>query len=251
MSMPSDEERGGEHAALAELAALLGGRARIDASIARLTGRSARPGDVGEFIAAQVFDIELAPTAVQAGHDGKFRSGVFAGRTVNVKLYGDAGGGIDIGAHPCDVYLVLSGPKTSRFAITHVYLFDTGQLLATLQARNVKIGIATSLRRADLDAARIYPDPAPTATYLLTAEQRNLLALFSGDSAEAGPRYGDVEAVTRELINIAVARFDVYGSVKLEHLDAMFHTIADRPVATSPELVRADIDDALRRFDGA
>jgi len=56
--------------------------------------------------------------------------------------------------------------------------------------------------------------------------------------------------VTRELINVAVARFDVYGSVKLQHLDAMFHAIADRPVATSPELVRADIDDALRRFDG-
>jgi len=187
MSMPSDEQP----AALAELATLLADRARIDASIARLTGRSARPGDVGEFIAAQIFDIELARTAVQAGHDGKFRSGVFAGRTVNVKLYGDAGGGIDLGIHPCDMHLVLSGPRTSRFAITHVYLFDTEQLLASLRARGVKIGIATSLRRADLDAARIYPDPAPTAAYLLTAEQRNLLALFgstSSESAEAGGR---------------------------------------------------------------
>ncbi|MEV4662762.1 hypothetical protein AB0J85_12510 [Micromonospora echinofusca] len=57
---------------LRQLAALLRTRDELDARIAALTGRSARPGDVGEFIAAQVFDIELADTAVQAGYDGVF-----------------------------------------------------------------------------------------------------------------------------------------------------------------------------------
>ncbi len=182
--MPSDERPVDDSSALVELAALLAGRDRIDAHIAALTGRSARPGDVGEFIAAQIFDIDLAPTAVQAGYDGTFRTGALAGRTVNVKLYSDASAGIDLGTHPCDVYLVLSGPslaaasRPARFAITHVYLFVTEQLMASLVARGVKIGVATSIRRADLAAARIYPDPSPTAAYLLTAEQRNLLALF-------------------------------------------------------------------------
>ncbi|MEU0553245.1 hypothetical protein [Dactylosporangium sp. NPDC006015] len=165
--------------ALTELAALLAERARIDVDIARLTGRSARPGDVGEFIAARIFDIELAKTAVQAGYDGRFSSGPLTGRTVNVKLYGDAYAGIDLGTHPCDYYLVLSGPSTTRFAITGVYLFDTEQLTAVLRERGVKIGIATSIRRADLEAARIYPDPAPTAAFTLTDEQRKLLTLFS------------------------------------------------------------------------
>ncbi|MFG2169469.1 hypothetical protein [Micromonospora chersina] len=93
------------------LEALLRARDDLDARIAALTGRPARPGDIGEFIAAQVFDIELAPTAIQAGYDGIFRSGPLAGRTVNVKIYGDAFAGLDISPHPCDFYLVFSGPR--------------------------------------------------------------------------------------------------------------------------------------------
>jgi len=68
--------------ALRELAALLRERDGIETQIALLTGRSARQGDVGEFIASRVFDIDLAATAVQAGHDGRFRSGALAGSTV-------------------------------------------------------------------------------------------------------------------------------------------------------------------------
>ena len=68
--------------ALLQLAELLRIRNELDARISQLTGRSARPGDVGEFIASRVFDIELAATATQAGYDGRFRSGPLAGRTV-------------------------------------------------------------------------------------------------------------------------------------------------------------------------
>jgi hypothetical protein len=103
-----------------------------------VTGRSARPGDIGEYVASVVFDIELAATAVQPGHDGRFRSGPLAGRMVNVKAYGDAGAGIDVSSHPCDYYLVISGPRRApgpvrhhRWQIARVYLFDAAQLLAT------------------------------------------------------------------------------------------------------------------------
>lgn len=74
-------------------------------------------------------------------------------------------GGIDIGPHPCDDYLALTGPPRGGSAgvrhprrITGVYLFDMAKLLVVLQKRGVKIGIATSLRRADVVAARIFPE---------------------------------------------------------------------------------------------
>ena len=65
----------------------------------------------------------------------------------------------------------------------------------------------------------------------------------------SGTTYGDIEAVTRELINMAVAQQDEFGLVKARHLDAMFRAEAERPVAVTPELVRADVDDALHCFD--
>lgn len=172
--------------ALHQLAALLRARDDLDARIAALTGRSARPGDIGEFIAAQVFDIELANTAVQAGYDGVFRSGPLAGRTVNVKIYGDAFTGIDISPHPSDYYLVFSGPprplgavRHHRWQISAVYLFDSRRLLETLTGRGVKIGIATSLRRADLEEARIFPTSDAESPLRLAPEQAAMLSLFS------------------------------------------------------------------------
>ncbi|WP_433352132.1 hypothetical protein ACQPYV_17920 [Micromonospora saelicesensis] len=170
---------------LHQLAALLQARDDLDARIAALTGRSARPGDIGEFIAAQVFDIELAGMAVQAGYDGFFRSGPLAGRTVNVKTYGDVFTGIDISPHPCDFYLIFSGPPRSLGAVRHhqwqisaAYLFDTPRLIETLASRGVKVGIATSIRRADLDGALIFPGTNGTSLLRLTPEQTALLNLF-------------------------------------------------------------------------
>lgn len=170
---------------LHQLAALLRARDELDAQIAALTGRSARPGDIGEFIAAQVFDIELAGTATQAGYDGIFRSGPLAGRTVNVKTYGDAFAGIDISPHACDFYLVLSGPARPPGAVRHhrrrisaAYLLDARRLLKTLTARRVKIETATSIRRGDLDVAQVFPTAGANAPIRLTPEQAALLSLF-------------------------------------------------------------------------
>jgi hypothetical protein len=70
---------------LARAAALLRERNAIDAELAKLTGRPMTSGHLGEWIAAQVFDIELEPSAAAAGIDGRFRSGALHGRTVNIK----------------------------------------------------------------------------------------------------------------------------------------------------------------------
>jgi hypothetical protein len=44
-------------------------------------------GHLGEWIAAQVFDIELEGSAVAAAIDGRFRSDPLQGQTVNTKWY--------------------------------------------------------------------------------------------------------------------------------------------------------------------
>ncbi|MGI8999101.1 MAG: hypothetical protein ACR2GO_05275 [Candidatus Limnocylindria bacterium] len=48
-------------------------RNMIDQEMATVLGRPPSPGNLGEFIASKVFDIELAPTGVNPGHDGEFR----------------------------------------------------------------------------------------------------------------------------------------------------------------------------------
>jgi hypothetical protein len=172
---------------LAQLAQPLIARDALDSRIAELVGRSARPGDVGEFIAARVFDLEPAATATQAGYDGIFRSGPLADKTVNVKTYGDVLGGLDIGAHPCAYTLVLTGPprgrsvgvRHHRWQITGVYLFEMPQLLATLTERGVKIGVATSLRKTDTDTARVLP-PSDRSPLRLTPDPSLPVLLDTG-----------------------------------------------------------------------
>jgi hypothetical protein len=181
------------HDDLLRLAHLLVVRDQLDVQIAEVVGRSARPGDVGEFIAARIFDIELATSATQAGYDGVFRSGPLQGKTVNIKTYGDVLGGMDIGLHPCDCYLVLTGPprggsvgvRHHPWRITGVYLFEMASLLAVLQERGVKIGIATSLRKGDVEAARIFPQ-SDRSPLLLSPNQVALLKLFTGEAAKPG-----------------------------------------------------------------
>jgi hypothetical protein len=170
---------------LSRLAQLLRQRDELDGRIAALTGRAARQGDVGEFIASMVFDIELAGNAVQAGFDGRFQSGPLRDQTVNIKTYGDATAGLDISPHPSDFYLALSGPPRAigpvqqhPWGITAIYLFNAQQLLADLAQRGAKIGVATSLRRSDLLAAQIFPATGSSALLTLAEEQVSLLSLF-------------------------------------------------------------------------
>lgn len=177
---------------LQRLASLLRERNAIDDEIAALIRRPALSGHIGEYIAAEVFDIDLERTATVAGHDGVFRSGPHAGATVNIKLYGKREGLLDIPARLPDYFLVLSGPRapaassvggTRPLAIDEVFLFDAPALVLRLQDRGVKIGDATSLRLQDWKQAQIWPPSTEPPPLIVRPRQQDLLRLFAAASS--------------------------------------------------------------------
>jgi hypothetical protein len=104
-----------EDVELAELAALIRERNALDARIGRLLDRPVNPGNIGEWIAARIFDVELEAAANAPGYDGHFTTGALAGQTVNVKAYGMNERMFAINpTAPLDYYLVLTGPKGQR-----------------------------------------------------------------------------------------------------------------------------------------
>jgi len=155
---------------LARAAALLRERNAIDAELARLIGRPMTSGHPGEWIAAQIFGIELEAAAVAAGIDGRFRSGPLAGRTVNIKWYLKREGLLDTTEYTAlDYYLVLTGPPsaaassrgtTRPWCIEAVFLFDARQLRSEQIMRGVKRGTASSVIKQQWAAAEIYPSAA-------------------------------------------------------------------------------------------
>ena len=88
-----------DDAQLRQMAKLLAERAQLDEQIAEIVGRKAERGNIGEWIAAEIFDIELEQRANNAGYDGRFRSGPLQGRSVNIKWYGADDHLIDKAAH--------------------------------------------------------------------------------------------------------------------------------------------------------
>lgn len=176
----------GDGSELERLSLLLRDVNRINVEVARLINRPALAGHIGEFVAAKIFDIALEPTAIQAGFDGRFNRGSFAGRTVNIKFYGALEYILDIGQHRPDYYLVMTGPATgvatSRggrrpLAIDQVFLFDADRLVSALEERGIRIGVATSVRKEFWKAARIFPS-WDGAILPLDAEQETWLHLF-------------------------------------------------------------------------
>jgi hypothetical protein len=174
---------------IATIADLLRARNAIDAAIAKIIDRPMTSGHLGEWIAAQVFDIVLEDTATAPAFDGRFRSGPLMGRTVNVKWYLKEEGVLDMTESAVlDFYLVLTGPhsaaansrsSTRPWQIDAVYLFDAADLLAQQRARNVKIGVATSVLNSQWKAAEIFP-AARNTLLRLTPAQDSLLRLFAG-----------------------------------------------------------------------
>ena len=67
---------------LEQLADLLSEMNSIGEKISAITQRPATIGHTGEYIAAEIFDIELEETANAKGIDGHCSSGTMAGRTV-------------------------------------------------------------------------------------------------------------------------------------------------------------------------
>jgi len=159
----------------------------IEQDISTIIGRPAQIGHLGEFIASEVFDIDLEISASRKGIDGRFKEGILKGKTVNIKWYTIREGLLDItpGFLP-DYYLVLAGPKSPAMSsrgkirpwkIANVYLFDVPSLVDELQKRGVKIGIATSVREEQWNRAEIYP-LSKRGTFQITNEQSKKLALF-------------------------------------------------------------------------
>jgi hypothetical protein len=180
MSHPNDVE-------LAELAVLLRERNAVDARVGQILGRPVNTGSIGEWIAARVFDIELEAAANAAGYDGHFRTGSLAGRSVNVKAYTKHESLLDINPlAPLDYYLVLTGSKAEAastrntlrpFAIEHVFLLDAPRLHQELEDRGVKVGTATSVRKAQWESAEIYPR-SNNPLLIVSEAQRLQLAAF-------------------------------------------------------------------------
>lgn len=172
---------------LRELAALIRRRNAIDAEIAEVIGRPTLIGHVGEYLAAEIFDITLHESAVHKGSDGYFADGRLAGKSVNIKFYSANAGLLDISQEsPPDYYLVLTGARTAAatsrgetrpWGIDAAFLFNHAALVSELSGR-VKIGVATSVRRHYWDAAEVYPSDA-NPELRLTERQIETLRMFS------------------------------------------------------------------------
>jgi len=172
---------------LLQTAELLQARNAIDVSLARIIGRPVSAGHLGEWIASQVFDIQLEPSASAKGIDGRFRSGPLQGRTVNVKWYMKHQGLLDTTDHQAlDYYLVLTGPAVSAgssrgtvapWCVETVYLFDAQRLRTEQETRGVRLGIASSVTKAQWLKALIYPRGASTLLPV-TPDQAAALQLF-------------------------------------------------------------------------
>lgn len=152
---------------LKQLSALIAERNSISTKIAAIIGRPAHIGHLGEFIASELFEIDLEDSANNKGFDGRFTNGPLAGKTVNVKTYSKREGLIDLKTTDLpDYYLVLSGPRgpaTSSkgqdrpFLLAGVHLFNASELVQELLSRNLKVGVATSVAARYWDAAEVYP----------------------------------------------------------------------------------------------
>ncbi len=173
---------------LQALADLLHERNEIDRQIAETIGRPVERGHVGEFIAADVFNIRLEDSATNKGNDGVFNAGPLEGLRVNVKFYGKREGCLDLVLKDTpDHYLVLTGAKrattTSRgttrpWTIEAVYLFEAESLVSALTERGCKLGTATSVADQFWEKAQVWPTQV-NAALPVTAEQNAALQLFS------------------------------------------------------------------------
>src|ERR1041385_2013862 len=106
----------GEHimADLPWLASLIKSRNTIEAKVANLIGKPAQVGNVGEYIAAIIFNIALDEEGKRSGYDGRFTQEQLAGYTVDIQWHPRQDGQINIrlDALP-DYYLILTGPQGS------------------------------------------------------------------------------------------------------------------------------------------
>ena len=172
------------HRELELLAASIKQRNAIDKEVSKIIGRPAERGHIGEFVAAEIFDIELHESATHKGSDGIFRRGRLAGRTVNIKSYGKNDGILDMNMdYPPDFYLVLTGPKTGAesslettrpWTVSADFLFNHCELDDKITSKSRR---PAGVRRYIWDEAEIYPNPN-NGTLVLSPEQCSMLEMF-------------------------------------------------------------------------
>lgn len=185
----------GEPDCLVDLALAVRKKNVADGRVARLLCRPALPGHFGEFVASQVFGIELYLNAARPRSDGVFRGGELGGKSVNIKYYTKHDGLLNMskdGKTEPDYYLVMTGPKekaessrgkTRPWVIESVFVFNAAALVRELLRRNPtkKIGVAAGVPKDLWEAAMIYPDGV-SSLLSVTDVQRGLLALFAADA---------------------------------------------------------------------
>jgi hypothetical protein len=179
--------RDGAAESVAQMASLVRNRNAIDERIAAITNRPVVAGHLGEWLAAQIFEVQLESSAVAKAIDGRFTRAPLAGKTVNVKWYGKREGLLDMtDSDALDYYLVFTGPKsaattsvrgTRPMRIDGCYLFDARGLLARQIARGAKAGVAASVLGAEWDVAEIYPTKR-SSVLAVGPEEAALLRLF-------------------------------------------------------------------------
>lgn len=176
---------------LERIAELLSRRNDIDADLAAIIDRPMTSGHLGEWIAAQIFEIDLSPAANAPAIDGYFTSGDLAGKSVDVKWYPKRAGLLDMSrSNVVDYYLVLCGPadaartslgSTRPWRIDTVHLFDAHARHVNLTKRGIKVGTASSVRNDEWDESEVFP--RPHSRLPLTEEQRSALRGFAFESA--------------------------------------------------------------------
>ncbi len=115
-------------------------------------------------------------------------------RAVNVKWYGKLENLLDINPNALpDFFLVMTGPKdlsmTSKggirpWLIDYVFLFNAAELMIELNARGVKIGVATSVRKHEWQNSEIYPNKR-SMVYRLSDDQMGKLMAFGSGLTES------------------------------------------------------------------
>lgn len=186
-----------DHEQAKAVAELLHERNAIDAAIAGIIDRPVTATHLGRWIAAQIFDIQLADSATSP-IAGRFRSGPLQGSTVSIRWYMKHEGLLDSSASPAfDYYLVLTGPPSppvsSRgtmrpWCIEMVFLFNARQLRDEQIARGARLGTASSVTRQQWNAAEVFPSPG-NRLLPVTPQQAGMLRLF-GPRSEPPRRRG-------------------------------------------------------------
>lgn len=178
---------------LEKLAKLIRDKNKIETEMSGIIGRPALIGHVGEYIASHIFNIELEKSANNRSIDGQFTESSLSGKTVNIKFYGKQECILDITPYNLpDFYLVLTGPKsgavssrgtTRPWTINSVFLFDANELVTKLKTKNVKIGVATSVRTQMWEDAMVFPHQK-NSKLTLSEVQKGLLKLFSDENTK-------------------------------------------------------------------